>query len=106
MTGLFSKLGRAPHLRDPGLAPASSTPWSREKTRGRTPASVTRSPVTASARPYMGDVSTILPTGLEHQAQHLGERLAGSGVASDIEDLRGAEPDDPAIASPEDGIER
>src|SRR4051794_8573792 len=97
-------LGRAPHLRDAGVA-AAGPYFGRENTRGLRPASATRSPVTSSARPYIGEESIIRPPGSVScfNTARNGCRARSSAPAS-----KTCQVPSPitGMASPEDGIGR
>jgi len=88
------QLSRAPHLlvsRAPGL---SSTPWSRENSRGRAPDSASRSPVTALGpaihRRGIDDPAAIV----EQPLQHLAQGAPSSLVGANVESAPSAEPND------------
>src|ERR1700720_89489 len=104
MTGLRNSSAQRRICAIPRSFPLVHTLVAR-KTRGRNPGSATRSPVTASARPYIGEVSIIRPPA---STSCRSTALSGARAPSSAPTSKTCEVPSPmtGIASPEDGIGR
>ena len=89
----LQELGRAAHLRNPRLAPAGPHLGGEKDARSRAGLGDEIAGHRLGAAIHRRGVDN-LAAGIEQEAQHLGERLAGGGALANVEDLRGAEPDD------------